>query len=50
MWPNRIELAFDGLSFYFDEAVEIIRWDVDKTLNLLVHELNCMRKDVPHDD
>jgi hypothetical protein len=33
MWPTRIEVALDYLSFYFDEAVEIVRWDVDKMLN-----------------
>ncbi len=50
MWPNRIELALDGLPYYFDEAVEIIRRDVDKTLSSLVHEINCVRKDFPRDD
>ncbi len=32
MWPPRIEVALDCLSFYFDEAVEIVRRDIDKTL------------------
>jgi hypothetical protein len=50
MWPPWIEVALDCLSFYFNEAVEIICRDVDKTLSLLVHELNRVRKDFPRDD
>ncbi|MEY3060631.1 MAG: hypothetical protein RL000_1983, partial [Bacteroidota bacterium] len=33
MWPPRIEVALDRLSFDFDEAVEIVRRDVDETLS-----------------
>ena len=50
MWPPRIEVALDRLSFDFDEAVEIVRRDVDETLSLLVHEINRMRKDFPRDE
>ncbi len=50
MWLPRIEVALDCLSFYFDEAVEIVRWDVDETLSSLVHEINRVRKDFPCDD
>ncbi len=50
MWPNRIELALDGLPFYFDEAVEIIHRDVDETLSSLVHEINRVREEFPRDD
>jgi hypothetical protein len=45
MWLTWIELALVGLPFYFDEAVKIIRWDVDETLSSLVHEINRVRKD-----
>ena len=47
MWLTQIKLALDGLSFYFDEAVGIIRQDVDETLSLLVHDINSVRKDFP---
>jgi len=50
MWPPRIKVALDRLSFYFDEAVEIVRQDVDETLSSLVHEINRVRKDFPRDD
>ncbi len=50
MWPNRIELALDGLPFYFDKAVEIIRRDVDETLSLLVHKINRVREEFPRND
>jgi hypothetical protein len=50
MWPNRIELALDGLPFYFGEAVEIIHWDVDETLSSLVHEITHVRKENTCDD
>ena len=45
MWPTRIKLALDCLSFYFDEAVKIIGRDVDETLCLIVHKINRVRKD-----
>jgi hypothetical protein len=35
---------------YFDEAVKIVRRDVDETLSLLVHKINRVRKDFPRDD
>jgi hypothetical protein len=41
MWPTQIEVALD----YFDEAVKIVRRDVDETLSLLVHKINRLRKD-----
>ena len=50
MWPPRIEVALDRLSFHFDEAVEIVRRDVDETLSSLVHVINRVRKDFPRDD
>jgi len=50
MWPPRIEVALDCLSFYFDEANEIVSRDVDETLSSLVHEINRVRKDFPRDD
>ncbi len=50
MWPPRIEVALNCLSFYFDEAVEIVRRDVDETLSSLVYEINCVRKDFPCND
>ncbi len=50
MRPNRIELALDGLPFYFDKAVEIIRRDVNETLSSLVHEINRVRMEFPRDD
>ena len=37
-------------TLYFDEAVEIIRRDVDETLSSLVHEINRVRKEFPRDD
>ncbi len=50
MWPTRIELALDGLPFYFVEAVEIICRDVDETLRSLVHKLNRVREEFPRED
>ncbi len=50
MWPSRIEVALDCLSFYFDKAVEIVCWDVDETLSSLVHKINRVRKDFPCND
>jgi len=50
MWPPRIEVALNRLSFDFDEAVEIVRRDVDETLSLLIHKINHVRKDFPRDD
>jgi hypothetical protein len=50
MWPTPIKVALDCLSFYFDEAVEIVRRDIDETLSSLVHEINRVRKDFPLDD
>ncbi len=50
MWQTQIEVALDCLCFYFDEAVEIVRQDVDETLSLLVHQINRVRKDFPCDD
>jgi Ethanolamine utilization protein EutJ (predicted chaperonin) len=50
MWPPRIEVALDRLSFDFDEAVEIVRRDVDETLSSLVCKVNRVRKDFPRDD
>ncbi len=50
MWPPRIEVALDCLSFYFDEAVETVCRDVDKTLSSLVQEIIHVRKDFPRDD
>ena len=50
MWPPRIEVALDRLSFYFDEAVEIVHRDVDETLSSLVCKVNRVRKDFPRDD
>jgi hypothetical protein len=45
-----LEVALDCLSFYFDEAVKIVCWDIAESLSLLVHKINCVRKDFPRDD
>jgi hypothetical protein len=50
MWLTQIVVALNCLSFYFDEADKIIRRDIDKTLSLLAHEINRVRKDFPRDD
>jgi hypothetical protein len=44
MWPTRIELVLDCLSLYFDEAVKIIRPDVDETLCLIICGMPCVKR------
>jgi hypothetical protein len=44
MWPTRIELVLDCLSLYCNEAVEIIRPDVDETLHSIVRGMPHVKR------
>ncbi len=44
MWPTRIELVLDCLSLYFDEAVGIVRPDVDETQRLIVRGMPHVKR------
>ena len=44
MWPTRIDIALDWLSFYFDKAVDIICQDAGETLCLNVRKIPHVKR------